>query len=180
MINQAIGTDLNIWFSQTRPCFIQNYTVNLMKLQNVITYQVAWVTKTSFGSSQPKWHTKQQFSIIFTRIKNIVAIKSKYILHHKKLVFRLCQGFSTCLSILKCVSKLLWIHFEIFKMNSCQIWTLYNTFTVPEAHKYEINKTSTTDTDYEHMNTSRRCRNYLKSPKFIKSLNIHSLGSIFS
>ena len=40
-----------------------------------------------------------------------------------------------------------------------------STFTVPEAHKYEINKTSTTDTDYEHMDTSRRCRNYLENPK---------------
>ena len=57
--------------------------------------------------------------------------------------------------------------------------TLYNTITVPEAHKYEINKTSTTDTDHEHMNTSRGCRNYLKSPKFIKSLNIHSFTGVY-
>ena len=30
----------------------------------------------------------------------------------------------------------------------------YNTFTVPaEAHKFEQNKTRTTNTDYEHINT---------------------------
>ena len=32
MINQAIRPELNLLFSQTRPCFIQNYTVNSMKL----------------------------------------------------------------------------------------------------------------------------------------------------
>ena len=37
--------------------------------------------------------------------------------------------------------------------------TLSNTFTVPETHKYEINITSTIDTDDKYMNTSRRCRN---------------------
>ena len=52
-----------------------------------------------------------------------------------------------------------------------------NTFTVPE-HKYEINKTSTADADDKYMNKSIRCMNS-KSPKFIKSLNIHSLGSVF-
>ena len=44
---------------------------------------------------------------------------------------------------------------EIFTVHSCQIWTLYNTFTVPEAHKSEQNKTKTTDTDYEHINTKK-------------------------
>ena len=44
-------------------------------------------------------------------------------------------------------------------MHSCQIGTLYKTFTVPEAHKYEQNKTRTTDAHYEQMNTNRRCRN---------------------
>ena len=44
-------------------------------------------------------------------------------------------------------------------MHSCHISTLYNTFPVPEAHNYEQNKARTTDTDYEHIKTSRRCRN---------------------
>ena len=44
-------------------------------------------------------------------------------------------------------------------MHPCQIQTLSNTFTVPERHKYETNKTSTTDTDDKYMNTGRRCRN---------------------
>ena len=52
----------------------------------------------------------------------------------------------------------------------------YNTFTVPVAHKYEINKTSTTETDYEHMNKSRICRNYLKSAKFIKKFKYSFTG----
>ena len=52
------------------------------------------------------------------------------------------------------------------------------TFTVPEAHKYEQNKT-TTDTDYEHTNMSRRCRNNLKSPKFIKILKVIHWGLYF-
>ena len=33
-------------------------------------------------------------------------------------------------------------------LHLCQIWTLYNTFAVLEAHKYEQNKTGNTDTDY--------------------------------
>ena len=41
--------------------------------------------------------------------------------------------------------------FEIFTLHSCQIWARYNTFTVPDAHKYEQNKTGTTDTGYEHI-----------------------------
>ena len=103
------------------------------------------------------WFCHIWFLIFFTRIKN-TSNKIK-ILHHKKSVFHLCKDFSTYLSILKCVSKLLKIAFEILTMPSCQIWTLNNTFTVPEAHIYELNITRTADKDYEHMNTSRRCRN---------------------
>ena len=40
---------------------------------------------------------------------------------------------------------------EMFTLYSCQIWTLYNTFTVPEPHKFEQNKTRATGTDYEHL-----------------------------
>ena len=39
MIKQVIGSELNLWFSQARPRFIQNYLVNSMKLQNAIIYQ---------------------------------------------------------------------------------------------------------------------------------------------
>ena len=49
--------------------------------------------------------------------------------------------------------------FEIFKLHAWQIKAAYNTFTVPEAQKYEKNKTITTDTQYEHINTFRRCSN---------------------
>ena len=45
---------------------------------------------------------------------------------------------------------------EIFTLHLCQIWTLYNTFTVPEAHTYEQNKTGTTDASYEHINTKKQ------------------------
>ena len=45
---------------------------------------------------------------------------------------------------------------EIFTLHLCQIWTLDNTFTVPEVHKYEQNKTVTTDTDYEHINRKKQ------------------------
>ena len=34
--------------------------------------------------------------------------------------------------------------------------TLFNTFTVTKAHKYEQNKTRTTGTYYEHIYTIRR------------------------
>ena len=44
--------------------------------------------------------------------------------------------------------------FEIFRHT--QIWILCNTFTVPEAHRYEQNKTGTTDTDYEHMKRKKQ------------------------
>ena len=41
---------------------------------------------------------------------------------------------------------------EIFTLHSCQILTLYyNTFTVPEAHKFKQNKTRTTDAVDEHI-----------------------------
>ena len=49
--------------------------------------------------------------------------------------------------------------FEIFKIHSWQIKEAYNTFPVPEAQKYEKNKTTTTDTQHEHLNTIRRCIN---------------------
>ena len=52
MINQAIGPEPNLWFSQTRPRFIQNCMVNSLKLQNAIIYQGVWGPKTSFGPSQ--------------------------------------------------------------------------------------------------------------------------------
>ena len=119
------------------------------------------------------YQEKGLFLIIFTRIKN--TSNKIEILHSKKLVFRLCQAFSTDLGILECISKLLWIVFEIFTMHFWKIWTLYNTFTVPEAHKYELNKARTTDKDHEHMNLSRRSK-IPKCPKFFKSLKIHSLG----
>ena len=35
---------------------------------------------------------------------------------------------------------------EKIMLHSCQIWTLYNTFTVPRTHKCEQHKTRTTDT----------------------------------
>ena len=38
MINQATGPEANVLFSQTRPCFIQNYTMNLMNIKNVNIY----------------------------------------------------------------------------------------------------------------------------------------------
>ena len=60
------------------------------------------------------------------------------------------------LSILKCILKWLQMVFEIFALHSCQIWTLYNTFTVPETHKFEQNKTRTTDSHYEHVNTKKQ------------------------
>ena len=40
---------------------------------------------------------------------------------------------------------------EMFTLYSCQIWTLFNTFTVPESHKFEQNKTRATGTGYEHL-----------------------------
>ena len=46
--------------------------------------------------------------------------------------------------------------FEIFTLHLCQIWTIYNMFTMPEAQKYEQNKTVTTDTDYEHINRKKQ------------------------
>ena len=45
---------------------------------------------------------------------------------------------------------------EIFTLDSCQIWTLYNIFTVPGAHKFEQNETRTTDADYEHINIKKQ------------------------
>ena len=45
---------------------------------------------------------------------------------------------------------------EIFTLRSYHIWTFYNTFTVPQAHKYKQNKTGTTDTDYEHKNVKKQ------------------------
>ena len=36
--------------------------------------------------------------------------------------------------------------FEVFALDLCEKWTLYNTFTVPEAYKYEQNKTGNTGT----------------------------------
>ena len=59
--------------------------------------------------------------------KNVTIIKC----------FTLCKGFSTRLSILKCISKWLQMVFEIFTFHLCQTWTLYNTITVPETHKYK-------------------------------------------
>ena len=44
--------------------------------------------------------------------------------------------------------------FQIF--TRAQIWVLYNTFTVPEAHRYEQIKTGTTDTDYEHLKRKKQ------------------------
>ena len=45
---------------------------------------------------------------------------------------------------------------ETFTLHLCQIWTLYyNTLAVPEALKFEQNKTRATDTDYEHVNTEK-------------------------
>ena len=44
----------------------------------------------------------------------------------------------------------------ICTMHSCQIWALYNTFTVPEAPMYKLNKTITADTDYEHINRKKQ------------------------
>ena len=41
-------------------------------------------------------------------------------------------------------------------LHLCQIWTLYNTFAVPEAHKYKENKTENTDRDYEHINRKKQ------------------------
>ena len=41
-------------------------------------------------------------------------------------------------------------------LHLCQIWTLYNIFAVPEAHKYEQNKTGNTDRDYEHINRKKQ------------------------
>ena len=38
----------------------------------------------------------------------------------------------------------------------CQIWTLYKTFAVLEADKYEQNKTGNTDRDYEHTNRKKQ------------------------
>ena len=52
------------------------------------------------------WFCFIEFFIIFTRIKRYCCNKINT-LHYKKLFLRLCQGFPTCLSILKCVSKIL-------------------------------------------------------------------------
>ena len=64
---------------------------------------------------------------------------------HKNLVFR---PFSRLFNI-----SAFWNAFQNyfkwvlkFILHSCQIWTLYNTFTVPEAHKYEQHKMRTMDT----------------------------------
>ena len=53
MINQAIGPELSLCFSQTRPHFIQNYMVNPMKLQNSI------ITKGSGAQKQVLGHLSQ-------------------------------------------------------------------------------------------------------------------------
>ena len=45
---------------------------------------------------------------------------------------------------------------EIITLHACQIWTLYNIFTVPEEHKFEQNEQRTTDTDYEHINRKKK------------------------
>ena len=44
----------------------------------------------------------------------------------------------------------------IFTLHLRQIWTIYNTFTMPEARKYEQNKTGITDIDYEHINRKKQ------------------------
>ena len=41
-------------------------------------------------------------------------------------------------------------------LHLCQIWTLYKTFAVLEADKYEQNKTGNTDRDYEHTNRKKQ------------------------
>ena len=46
--------------------------------------------------------------------------------------------------------------FEIITLHFHKIWTIYNTFAVPEAHKYEQNKAGTTNTDYEHINKKKK------------------------
>ena len=38
MINQAICPEPSLWFSERRPCFIQNYMVNSMNLESAIIY----------------------------------------------------------------------------------------------------------------------------------------------
>ena len=56
-LNQVICPEPNLWFSQTRPDFIQNFRVTSVNLQNGIIYlhQEVWGPKTSFGLSQSKW-----------------------------------------------------------------------------------------------------------------------------
>ena len=57
MINQLIGPDPNLWFSQTRPCFIQNYMVNALKLQNSIKYQGVWAKMIYKATTpEPMWN----------------------------------------------------------------------------------------------------------------------------
>ena len=66
------------------------------------------------------------------------------------------KGFSTYLTILKCTSKGLRMVFEKFALHSYQIWTLYNTSIVPDARKYQQNKTGTNDTDYERIKREKQ------------------------
>ena len=47
---------------------------------------------------------------------------------------------------MKCISKPFQMSSEKFILHSYRIWTLYNTFTVPETHKCKQHKTRTTDT----------------------------------
>ena len=54
------------------------------------------------------------------------------------------------------ITKWLLMVFEKSTLHSCQILTLYNTFIMPEAHKFEKNKTGTTDTDYEHLDRKKQ------------------------
>ena len=82
--------------------------------------------------------------------------------------------FSTCLIILKYIWK--WF-LKYLKCIHARYGHLYQTHSTRHKNTNKIKK-GACDKDYEHTNTIKKCRNYLKSPNFIKSLESHSFGYI--
>ena len=91
---------------------------------------------------------------------------------------------------MKCISKPFQMSSEKFILHSCRIWTLYNTFTVPETHRCKQHKTRTTDTFWtcKYINRNRVSRgneikwNYLKKSKLVNYVNLQVfiLNSVFT